>query len=112
MLGLQGAGKSTFVHVINTGSFNDSLMPTVGFNMQKVQRGAVTIKVWDMVTIHQQNTILTLHSQTIDRLCSIHLHHSLNNIVCCLKWPLISPIRVGKRSFARCGSATAAVCSA
>jgi len=48
VLGLQGAGKSTFVHVINTGSFSDGLMPTVGFNMHKVQRGAVTIKVWDM----------------------------------------------------------------
>ena len=50
VLGLQGAGKSTFVHVINTGSFSDGLMPTVGFNMHKVQRGAVTIKVWDMVS--------------------------------------------------------------
>jgi len=48
VLGLQGAGKSTFVDVINTGAFKEDLMPTVGFNMHKVQKGKVVIKVWDM----------------------------------------------------------------
>jgi len=48
VLGLQGAGKSTFVEVINTGAFKEDMMPTVGFNMHKVQKGKVVIKVWDM----------------------------------------------------------------
>ena len=71
MLGLQGAGKSTFVHVINTGSFSDGLMPTVGFNMHKVQRGAVTIKVWDMVN-HSYHYHLTHSSHPI--LSHTHSH--------------------------------------
>jgi len=48
VLGLQNAGKSSFVEVINTGAFRENLAPTVGFNMYKVQKGKVTIKVWDM----------------------------------------------------------------
>jgi len=48
ILGLQNAGKSSFVNVINTGHFEESMIPTVGFNMHKVQKGKVTIKVWDM----------------------------------------------------------------
>jgi len=48
ILGLQNAGKSSFVQVINTGTFEENMIPTVGFNMHKVQKGKVTIKVWDM----------------------------------------------------------------
>jgi len=48
VLGLQNAGKSSFVQVINTGTFEENMIPTVGFNMHKVQKGKVTIKVWDM----------------------------------------------------------------
>ena len=47
-MGLQNAGKSSFVNVINTGSFEENMIPTVGFNMRKVQKGKVTIKIWDM----------------------------------------------------------------
>ena len=31
-----------------TGSFHDDMIPTVGFNMRKVRKGNVTIKVWDL----------------------------------------------------------------
>jgi len=48
ILGLQNAGKSSFVNVINTGTFEENMIPTVGFNMRKVQKGKVTIKIWDM----------------------------------------------------------------
>jgi len=48
ILGLAGAGKSSFVNAITTGNFEDSVMPTVGFQMSKIQKGKVTIKVWDM----------------------------------------------------------------
>ena len=47
-MGLQNAGKSSFVHVIQNGEFKDNMIPTVGFSMRKVQKGRVTIKVWDM----------------------------------------------------------------
>jgi len=48
IIGLQNAGKSSFVHVINTGEFQEDMIPTVGFNMHKFKKGKVKIKVWDM----------------------------------------------------------------
>jgi ADP-ribosylation factor-like protein 8 len=48
ILGLSAAGKSSFVHVVDTGHFEDELPPTLGFNIHSVKRNAVTIKVWDM----------------------------------------------------------------
>eukprot|EP01048_Picozoa_sp_COSAG05_P014360 COSAG05_NODE_1620_length_4389_cov_56.700466_1_plen_1167_part_00 len=48
MLGLQGAGKTTLVNVIAVGEFNEETVPTVGFNMRKVDKGNVTMKFWDL----------------------------------------------------------------
>lgn len=48
ILGLQNAGKSSFVHVIQHGHYQDDMIPTVGFNMHKVKKGNVKIKVWDL----------------------------------------------------------------
>ena len=42
------AGKTTFVNVIASGSFNEDMIPTVGFNMRKITKGNVTIKLWDI----------------------------------------------------------------
>jgi ADP-ribosylation factor-like protein 8 len=48
LVGLQSAGKTTFVNVISSGRYSEDMIPTVGFNMRKVTRGNVTIKVWDI----------------------------------------------------------------
>lgn len=32
-------------HVLQSGQFNEDMIPTVGFNMRKVTKGNVTIKV-------------------------------------------------------------------
>lgn len=48
LIGLQNAGKSSLVNVIATGAFQQDMIPTVGFNMRKVTKGAVTIKLWDL----------------------------------------------------------------
>lgn len=48
ILGLQNAGKTTLVNLISTGSFSDDRIPTVGFNMRRVQKGGVTLKMWDL----------------------------------------------------------------
>eukprot|EP00736_Rhodelphis_marinus_P006505 Rmarinus@m.22599 len=48
LLGLQNAGKTTLVNVIATGTFMEDMIPTVGFNMRKVSKGNVTIKLWDL----------------------------------------------------------------
>jgi len=38
----------SLVNVIASGAFHEDTIPTVGFNMRKVTRGAVTIKLWDL----------------------------------------------------------------
>jgi len=49
LVGLQNAGKSSLVGVLTTGKFQgEDTIPTVGFNMRKVTRGGVTIKMWDL----------------------------------------------------------------
>ncbi len=55
LIGLQNAGKTSLVNVLTTGAFHEDMIPTVGFNMRKVTKGAVTIKLWDLggqVTLH------------------------------------------------------------
>ncbi|VDL89810.1 unnamed protein product [Schistocephalus solidus] len=48
LVGLQYAGKTTFVNVIACGQFCEDMIPTVGFNMRKITKGKVTIKIWDI----------------------------------------------------------------
>eukprot|EP00045_Choanoeca_perplexa_P010994 m.114299 g.114299 ORF g.114299 m.114299 type:complete len:185 (-) comp15473_c0_seq2:1540-2094(-) len=48
LVGLQNSGKTTFVDVIASGNFTEDMIPTVGFNMRKVTKGNVTIKLWDI----------------------------------------------------------------
>uniref|UniRef100_A0A3Q2R0N6 ADP-ribosylation factor-like 8A n=1 Tax=Fundulus heteroclitus TaxID=8078 RepID=A0A3Q2R0N6_FUNHE len=45
LVGLQYSGKTTFVNVIASGQFSEDMIPTVGFNMRKITKGNVTIKV-------------------------------------------------------------------
>eukprot|EP01023_Acetabularia_acetabulum_P019866 TRINITY_DN20223_c0_g1_i1.p3 TRINITY_DN20223_c0_g1~~TRINITY_DN20223_c0_g1_i1.p3 ORF type:complete len:186 (-),score=30.27 TRINITY_DN20223_c0_g1_i1:364-921(-) len=48
LIGLQNAGKTTFVEVLSGGGFHAEMSPTVGFNMKKFTKGRVTIKLWDI----------------------------------------------------------------
>lgn len=48
LVGLQNAGKTSLVSVLAGGAFTEDMIPTVGFNMRKVTRGGVTIKLWDL----------------------------------------------------------------
>lgn len=48
LIGLQNAGKTSLVNVIATGGYSEDMIPTVGFNMRKVTKGKVTIKLWDL----------------------------------------------------------------
>ncbi|KAL9251780.1 ADP-ribosylation factor-like protein [Drosera capensis] len=47
-IGLQNAGKTSLVNVVATGGYSEDMIPTVGFNMKKVTKGNVTIKLWDL----------------------------------------------------------------
>ena len=48
LIGLQNAGKTTLIDVLTTGSFKEDQIPTIGFNVRRVKKGGVTIKVWDI----------------------------------------------------------------
>lgn len=48
MIGLQNAGKTSLLRVLAGGEFTIDSIPTVGFNMKKVQKGHVTLKCWDL----------------------------------------------------------------
>ncbi|KAI1365707.1 ADP-ribosylation factor family-domain-containing protein [Xylaria arbuscula] len=48
MIGLENAGKTSLLRVLSGGEFTIDSIPTVGFNMKRVQRGHVTIKCWDL----------------------------------------------------------------
>lgn len=48
ILGLQNAGKSTFVNVLATGQFDEDTIPTIGFNFRKLKKGKVEFKMWDL----------------------------------------------------------------
>ncbi|KAJ6261131.1 ADP-ribosylation factor [Drechslerella dactyloides] len=48
MIGLQNAGKTSLLRVLSGGEFTTDSIPTVGFNMKRVQKGHVTLKCWDL----------------------------------------------------------------
>ncbi|KAJ3338138.1 ADP-ribosylation factor-like protein 8B [Gonapodya sp. JEL0774] len=48
LVGLQNSGKTTLVNVICQGRYAEDQTPTVGFNMRKVTKGNVTMKLWDL----------------------------------------------------------------
>lgn len=48
LVGLQNSGKTTLVNVLATGKYTADMIPTVGFNMRKITKGRVTIKIWDI----------------------------------------------------------------
>ena len=45
LVGLQNSGKTTFVNLIASGQYSEDMIPTVGFNMRKITKGNVTIRV-------------------------------------------------------------------
>jgi ADP-ribosylation factor-like protein 8 len=48
IVGLQNAGKSSIVNSISNGAFSDDTIPTIGFNKREVQKGKVSMKLWDL----------------------------------------------------------------
>lgn len=48
VVGLQNAGKTSFVDALGGGGFQEDMIPTVGFNMRKLRRDGVNVKMWDL----------------------------------------------------------------
>ncbi|KXT13191.1 hypothetical protein AC579_7907 [Pseudocercospora musae] len=56
MIGLQNAGKTSLLRVLAGGEFTIDSIPTVGFNMKRVQKGHVTLK-WYVVGLFQCHAV-------------------------------------------------------
>lgn len=48
LVGLQNSGKTTLVNVLTSGQFTEDMVPTIGFNMRKIRKGRVIMKIWDL----------------------------------------------------------------
>ena len=48
---------ASFPHCPQSGQFNEDMIPTVGFNMRKVNKGNVTIKVRDFCFGRERHAI-------------------------------------------------------
>ncbi|CAB66924.1 putative protein [Arabidopsis thaliana] len=48
LVGLQNSGKTSLVNVVATGEYSEDMIPTVGFNMRKVTKENVAIRLWDL----------------------------------------------------------------
>uniref|UniRef100_A0A8C9NEZ2 ARF like GTPase 8B n=1 Tax=Serinus canaria TaxID=9135 RepID=A0A8C9NEZ2_SERCA len=48
MVGLISTKFNFLFSVFQSGQFSEDMIPTVGFNMRKVTKGNVTIKIWDI----------------------------------------------------------------
>ncbi|XP_042338229.1 ADP-ribosylation factor-like protein 8A [Plectropomus leopardus] len=69
LVGLQYSGKTTFVNVIASGQFSEDMIPTVGFNMRKITKGNVTIKVGSSMFLLPVFThLLYMHQNMIESL--------------------------------------------
>jgi GTPase SAR1 family protein len=48
VVGLQNAGKTTFVNVLANYKFDEDTIPTIGFNFRTIKKGKVQFKLWDL----------------------------------------------------------------
>ncbi|KAI5122618.1 hypothetical protein M0805_008707 [Coniferiporia weirii] len=48
VVGLQASGKTSFVNLLNSGQWTEDVIPTVAFNLRKVRKGNVTLRIWDV----------------------------------------------------------------
>lgn len=48
ILGLQNAGKTSFLNLLTGGKFDTDTIPTIGFNFREVSKGLVQFKIFDL----------------------------------------------------------------
>ncbi|KAG8969016.1 ADP-ribosylation factor-like protein 8B-A [Tulasnella sp. 419] len=45
---VQASGKTSFVNVLGSGQWSEDVVPTIAFNLRRVRRGNITLKIWDV----------------------------------------------------------------
>lgn len=48
ILGLQNAGKTSFLNLLTGGSFDSDTIPTIGFNYREVSKGLAKLNIFDL----------------------------------------------------------------
>lgn len=71
MVGLDGAGKSTVLYgFLNKGLVNniETIIPTVGFNVENIKIGNVTLNVWDIGGQQKIRTLWAFYAENLSGL--------------------------------------------
>uniref|UniRef100_A0A7M4FY34 ADP-ribosylation factor-like protein 8B n=1 Tax=Crocodylus porosus TaxID=8502 RepID=A0A7M4FY34_CROPO len=75
LVGLQYSGKTTLLTVLASGQFTEDMIPTVGFNMRKITKGNVTIKVWDIGGQPRFRSMWERYCRGVNAVVPHYLHH-------------------------------------
>ena len=115
LIGLQNAGKTSLVDTIATGAYHEDMIPTVGFNMRKVAKGSVTIKLWDLggqvchrrsATAKHRLDVSSAPETTHSALCQRAMYMLMREASSCDCYPYCC----NSRASVACGSGTAGEC--
>lgn len=71
VVGLQNAGKSTFVNVLANSKFDEDTIPTIGFNFRTLKKGKVQFKLWDL-GINILTKVVSLDSEIVGKNIAEH----------------------------------------
>ncbi|EJF63446.1 Arl8a protein [Dichomitus squalens] len=66
VVGLQASGKTSFVNVLGSGQWSEDVVPTVAFNLRKVRKGNVTLKIWDVAGQPRYRSIWERYCSGVD----------------------------------------------
>ncbi|OBZ71572.1 ADP-ribosylation factor-like protein 8B, partial [Grifola frondosa] len=62
----KASGKTSFVHVLGSGQWSEDVVPTVAFNLRKVRKGNVTLKIWDVAGQPRYRSIWERYCNGVD----------------------------------------------
>jgi len=80
VVGLQSSGKTSFVNVLDVGGFMEDVVPTIAFNMRKVRRDNVTLKIWDVAGQSKYRGLWARYCRDSDAIVFIVDSHDKENL--------------------------------
>ncbi|KAH9922821.1 Arl8a protein [Epithele typhae] len=60
------SGKTSFVNVLGSGQWSEDVVPTVAFNLRKITKGNVTLKIWDVAGQPRYRSIWERYCSGVD----------------------------------------------
>ncbi|KAL7279924.1 hypothetical protein ACG7TL_006333 [Trametes sanguinea] len=65
---VKASGKTSFVNVLGTGQWSEDVVPTISFNLRKVKKGNVTLKIWDVAGQPKYRSLWERYCNGVDAL--------------------------------------------